>query len=233
MSPPIPSAASRYVAGRIFKFEREESDAIAAVFTSMTTNEPFVSEWLTVVSPLFEISTVVMDHARSTDLIVTGQADPSWDFSLTMEFPERLALESGRPVLVVPNAGHHPELGRNILIAWKPTREVARSTFDALSLLKDAEQVQILEVKQSSDTPLTPDTSIAAALGRHGITPILRSTVAPDSKVGDEILSRLAEERADLLVMGVYGHSRVSEYVLGGATRYIARHMTVPTLWSH
>jgi nucleotide-binding universal stress UspA family protein len=233
MSPPIPSPAGRYVAGRILKFEREESDAIAAVFTSMTTNQPFVSEWRTVVSPLFEISTVVMDHARCTDLIVTGQADPSWDFSLTMDFPERLALESGRPVLVVPNAGHHPELGRNVLIAWKPTREVARATFDALPLLKDAEQVQILEVKQSSDIPLAPGTSIAAALSHHGIRPILRSTVAPDTKVGDEILSRLAEERADLLVMGVYGHSRVREYVLGGATRHIARHMTVPTLWSH
>jgi nucleotide-binding universal stress UspA family protein len=78
-----------------------------------------------------------------------------------------------------------------------------------------------------------PDTSIAAALGRHGIKSILRNTAAPDSRVGDEILSRLAQEGADLLVMGAYGHSRVREYVLGGATRHIARHMTVPTLWSH
>jgi nucleotide-binding universal stress UspA family protein len=233
MSPPIPSPASKYVAGTVLKFEREESDAIAGVFATMTANQPFVSEWRAILSPLFEIPTIVMDHARTADLIVAGQADPSWNFSLTMDFPERLALESGRPVLVVPNAGQHREFGRNALIAWKPTREAARATFDALPLLEDAEQVHILEVTQSADTPATPDTSIAAALGRHGIKSILRNTVAPDSRVGDEILSRLAEEDADLLVMGAYGHSRVREYVLGGATRHIARHVTVPTLWSH
>jgi nucleotide-binding universal stress UspA family protein len=150
-----------------------------------------------------------------------------------MDFPERLALESGRPVLVVPNTGRHREVGRSAVIAWKPAREAARATFDALPLLKDAEQVRVLEIQQTADTPVMPDISIAAALGRHGITPILRSTVTPDSRVGDEILSRLAEEGADLLVMGAYGHSRTREYVLGGATRHIATHMTVPTLWSH
>jgi nucleotide-binding universal stress UspA family protein len=95
MTPPIPSAASRYVAGTILGLERGERDAIAAIFATMTANQPFVSEWRATVSPLFEISTVVMDHARSADLIVAGQADRSWDFSLTMDFPERLALESG------------------------------------------------------------------------------------------------------------------------------------------
>jgi len=232
-SPPIPSPAGKYVAGKILAFEKAESDAIAEVFATMTASQPFVSEWRAILSPLFEIPAVVMDHARCADLIVAGQADPSWDFSSTMDFPERLALESGRPVLVVPNVGHDRELGRNVLIAWKPTRQAARAAFDALPLLTDAERVQILEVKPSADTPLIPDTSIAAALGRHGIKPILRSTVEPDSRVGDEILLRLAEEGADLLVMGAYGHSRVREYVLGGATRHVARHMTVPTLWSH
>jgi len=233
LSPPVPVPGSKHIAGTVLQFERGESDAIGAIFSAMTANQPFVSEWRTIKAPLFEIPTVVMDHARSTDLIVAGQADPSWNFSLTMDFPERLALESGRPVLVVPNVGHHLEFGRNVLIAWKPTREAARAAFDALPMLKDAQRVQVLEVKQSADTPLMPNTSIAAALGRHGIKPILRSAEKPDSKVGDEILSCLAEEGADLLVMGAYGHSRVREYVLGGATRHIARHMTVPTLWSH
>ena len=233
MSAPIRSPARRYVTERLLEFESAEREAIAAVFTTMTANQPFVSEWRAVVSPLFEIPSVVMAQARSTDLIVAGQADPSWDFWKTLDFPERLALESGRPVLVVPNAGQYPELGRKALIAWKSTREAARATFDALPLFKEAEQVQILEVKQSADARLTPDTLIAAAIGRHGIKPVLRGTVQPDSRVGDEILSRIAEEGADLLVMGAYGHSRVREYVLGGATKHIAQHMTVPTLWSH
>jgi nucleotide-binding universal stress UspA family protein len=230
LAPPVPLPGSKYVAGAVHAFERSESDAIGAVFSEMTADQPFVSEWRPFMAPLFDIPMLVMEHARCADLIIAGQSDPTWDFSLMLDFPERLALESGRPVLVVPHAGHYRELGRNVVIAWKSVREAARAAFDALPLLKDAEQVYILEVKQSA---ATPDTSIAAALARHGIKPFLRSTVEPDSRVGEEIRSLLADEGADLLVMGAYGHSRVREYVLGGATRHIARNMTVPTLWSH
>ena len=80
---------------------------------------------------------------------------------------------------------------------------------------------------------LAPDTSIAAALARHGIKPSVRTSVAADISIGDEILSRLADLGADLLVMGAYGHSRMREMVFGGVTRHITRHMTVPTLLSH
>jgi nucleotide-binding universal stress UspA family protein len=104
-----------------------------------------------------------------------------------------------------------------------------------MPLLKNAEKVQVLEIREKPEdgNASLPDTSIAAALGHHGIKPIMRSSYAPDISAGDEILSRLADEGADLLVMGAYGHSRVREFILGGVTRHIARHMTAPTLWSH
>ena len=102
-------------------------------------------------------------------------------------------------------------------------------------MLTAADNVHILEVKQRADeeTGLAPDTTIAASLARHGIKPSVRTSIAADISVGDEILSRLADLGADLLVMGAYGHSRMREMVFGGATRHIARHMTVPTLFSH
>jgi nucleotide-binding universal stress UspA family protein len=59
------------------------------------------------------------------------------------------------------------------------------------------------------------------------------STVAVDIAVGDVLLSRAADLGADLIVMGAYGHSRVREMMLGGATRSILQHMTVPVLMSH
>jgi nucleotide-binding universal stress UspA family protein len=152
-----------------------------------------------------------------------------------MDFPERLALESGRPVVVVPYIGRYPNIGRNIVIAWKAARESARAVFDALPLLSAAQAVQILEVKERDDTrpALTADTSIAVALSRHGIRSTVRSTVAGDIGIGDEILSRLSDLGADLLVMGAYGHSRMREMIFGGATRHIFRHMTVPVLFAH
>lgn len=232
-APPIPVPGSGQVIGMALGAECKESEEIGAIFSRMTADQPFVAEWRTVEVFGFDLGTVVMDQARCADLIVAGQADPDWDFSPVLDFPERLAIESGRPVLVVPHAGRYREIGRNAVIAWKPAREAARAVFDALPLLKSAQNVQILEVNQSPTHGAMPDTSIAAALGRHGIKPTQRSTVAADISAGDEILSRLADAGADLLVMGAYGHSRMRELILGGVTRHISRHMTAPTLWSH
>jgi nucleotide-binding universal stress UspA family protein len=175
-----------------------------------------------------------MEQGRAADLIIAGQTDPDWDASRLLDFPERLALEAGRPVLIIPYAGRYPRIGRNVVIAWKAGRESARAVFDALPLLQGAENVYILEIKGRSDeNSLSPDTSIAASLARHGIKSTIRASVAPDISVGDEILSRLSDLDADLLVMGAYGHSRMREWVFGGTTRHIFRHMTVPTLFSH
>jgi nucleotide-binding universal stress UspA family protein len=232
---PIPVPYASGVIGGLAAAEHQATEEIAEVFKRMTANRPFVAEWRALKVPHTDLASVVMDHGRAADLIVAGQTDPNWDLSPLMDFPERLALESGRPVLVVPYVGRYPEVGRNVVIAWKPGRESARAVFDALPLLKNAGTVQILEVKERADaeSTLAPDTSIAASLARYGIKPTIRTTIAADIGVGDEILSRLADEGADLLVMGAYGHSRFREVLFGGVTRHIARHMTVPTLFSH
>jgi nucleotide-binding universal stress UspA family protein len=137
-------------------------------------------------------------------------------------------------VLVVPYVGRYPAIGRNVVITWKPVRESARAAFDALPILKQAEQVQILEIDEGARrNGASADSTIAVALARHGINPAMRTSVASDIGVGDEILSRLTDMSADLLVMGAYGHSRMRELVFGSVTRHIARHMTVPTFFSH
>jgi nucleotide-binding universal stress UspA family protein len=234
-APPINMPYSGQVLGAMVATERKDTEEISAIFQRMTKGQPFVAEWRAIKVPHVDLAAVVMDHGRAADLIVAGQTDPDWDLSPILDFPERLALESGRPVLVIPYVGRYPKVGSNAVIAWKPGREASRAVFDALPLLEAAEKVQILEVRAKGEEPsgLAPDTSIAAALGRHGIKPTVRSTVAADISIGDEILSRLADMGADLLVMGAYGHSRMREMVFGGATRHITRHMTVPTLLSH
>jgi nucleotide-binding universal stress UspA family protein len=235
-APPVSLPYGSKVLGAVVASERKATEAIAETFARLTANRPFVAEWRALKVPHVDLAPIVMDHGRAADLIIAGQTDPDWDLSPLLDFPERLALESGRPVLVVPYAGRFPEIGRNVVIAWKASRESSRAAFDALPILKAAQQVHILEVKQRGDAPggdLAPDTTIAASLGRHGIKANIRNSVATDLSVGDEILSRLSDLDADLLVMGAYGHSRMRELVFGGATRHIARHMTVPTLFSH
>ena len=234
-APPIAVPFASRVLGGIVATERKDSEEIEAIFARMTANRPFVAEWRARKIPHVDLAGIVLAHGRSADLIVAGQTDTEWDLSPLMDFPERLALESGRPVLVVPYVGRYAVVGNNVTIAWKNTRESARATFDALPILTRAKSVQILEITErgGESAAASPDTSIAAALARHGIKPVLRSSVAGEISVGDEILSRLADDGADLLVMGAYGHSRMREMVFGGATRHIARHMTAPTLFSH
>jgi nucleotide-binding universal stress UspA family protein len=230
---PIPMASSAL--GSIVAAERRNSEVIADTFKHMTSGKPFVAEWQLQKLTHVDLASVVMERGRGADLIVAGQTDPDWDLSPLMDFPERLAMESGRPVLVIPYAGRYPTVGRRVVIAWKNSRESARAVFDALPLLREAEVVHILEIKERAEdaTGLAPDTSIAAALGRHAIKAEVRTSIASDISVGDEILSRAFDLDADLLVMGAYGHARLRELVFGGATRHIAKHMTLPTLFSH
>jgi nucleotide-binding universal stress UspA family protein len=78
-----------------------------------------------------------------------------------------------------------------------------------------------------------PGVEIAATLARHGVKCETSSTVSSDLDIGDVLLSGLADDGTDLLVMGAWGHSRIRELVFGGATRHILEHMTVPVLMSH
>jgi nucleotide-binding universal stress UspA family protein len=230
---PIPMASSALAP--VVAAACRNSEAVADTFQRMTSGKPYVAEWQLQTFPHVDLASVVVERARAADLIVAGQTDPDWDQSPLMDFPERLALESGRPVLVIPYVGHYPTVGRRVVVAWKSSREAARAVFDALPLLREAEAVHVLQIKERAEagTALVPDTLIAAALGRHGIKAEVRTSIVADISVGDEMLSRSADLDADLLVMGAYGHSRLREMIFGGATRDIARHMTLPTFFSH
>lgn len=224
------------IVGSIVGAARQESEQIKAVFDRMTANQPFVPEWVSIKAMGADIAELVMERGRAADLIITSQADGDWEMTPILDFPERLAVESGRPVLVVPNAGNFDSIGRSVMVAWSGSRESARAAFDALPILMKAESVRVLGVAEPSphgEAGWLPDTAITASLVRHGVKATAMQAAAGNHSVCDEILARIADVDGDLLVMGAYGHSRFSELVFGGVTRHMARHMTVPTLFSH
>jgi nucleotide-binding universal stress UspA family protein len=235
LTPPIPLPVGGNVIGRIKAHLREETDQIAAAFKDATVARPAAAEWRCITSERRDAALVVLEQGRAVDLIVASQSDPQWELSDVLDFPERLAIESGRPVLVVPNEATVPELPRRILVGWKPCREAARAVFDALPLLKAAEEVEVLtfDSGQPALEGQLPDTEIAAALARHGVDVVLASRQASDAAVGQELLRRASEMRADLLILGAYGHSRLRELAFGGVTRHVLREMTLPVLFSH
>jgi nucleotide-binding universal stress UspA family protein len=174
-------------------------------------------------------------HGRCSDLIVVGQTDRSRvPDGLAFDFPQQVLLRASPPLLVVPRAGAFESVGREVLVAWKGTREAANALRNALPLLRVAERVSLVEVGEVRDRPGSDDSLAPAAawLRSHGIA--CQSHRETDLVgVGNQLLSRAAELGADLIVCGGYGHSRLREWVLGGVTRHLLEHMTLPVLFSH
>jgi nucleotide-binding universal stress UspA family protein len=170
--------------------------------------------------------------ARYADLVIAGQPEPGDPFAT--DFAGELVLSAGRPVLFVPYAGSFAAAGKRILVAWNASREAARAVSDALPLLQRADAVELVAFDpRSGDHGDTPAADVALYLARHGVKASAARQSAPGVEIGAQILSRAADTSADLIVMGGYGHSRLRELVLGGATRSMLEAMTVPVLMSH
>jgi nucleotide-binding universal stress UspA family protein len=176
---------------------------------------------------------VIAMHARYADLTVVGQTDPNAGAN---DVAETVVLDSGRPTLIVPYAGRFERIGERVLVAWNASREAARAVSDSLPLLARAKSVTVMAVNPKSGPSAhgdVPGADISLFLARHGIKTEATQVFADDIDVGDMLLSRAADLGSDLLVMGAYGRSRLTELVLGGATRQILSEMTVPVLMSH
>jgi nucleotide-binding universal stress UspA family protein len=184
---------------------------------------------------LGEPERVLCVHARYADLLIIGQPDPEQK-GMAWSTSEHVVLDAGRPVLVIPYTGECSTFAKRVLVAWNASREATRALTDALPLLQTANQVDVVTVNaqpEQSGHGEQPGADIALFLARHGVRANVHPTYGEDIAVGEWLLSRAADLGSDLIVMGAYGHSRVREMVLGGATRTLLRSMTVPVLMSH
>ena len=149
---------------------------------------------------------------------------------------EAALFSSGRPVMIVPyiqKAGL--KLG-HVLCCWDGGAAAARAINDALPFLRKAETVEIVVVvNERARYPKRAihGAEIAGHLEHHGIKAEVKTISESQIDVTDSILSYAADCSADMIVMGGYGHSRLREFVLGGATRGILSTMTVPVFMSH
>jgi len=189
------------------------------------------AEWR---ASLEDAAAVVPLHARYVDLIVIGQPDPEQPDGVEANFTHRVVLAAGRPVLVIPYAGQFDFIGKHVLLAWNASREAARAATDSLPLLRAADKVTVVCVNPKA--PLhgqQPGADIALYLARHGVRSEVSNLQGSDIDAGNQLLSYAADLSVDLIVMGAYGHSRLSELVLGGVTRTLFGSMTVPVLMTH
>ena len=139
---------------------------------------------------------------------------------------------AGGRVLVIPRAGEVGRLGGRVVIAWKSTSGAVRAIRGALPFLKEAEKVEILTVGDKGGVSV-PAAEVAGFLARHRVKAEVHSESDGEGQIGKAILAHGRAFGADLLVMWAYGHSRLRELILGGATRHVMTHMTTPVLMSH
>ena len=171
--------------------------------------------------------------ARRFDLSIVKQAEPNVDAGEDLIIEAGL-FQSGRPAIVVPYI-HTAGLALDrVLLTWDGSRTAARAIGDAMSILARAATVEVVIVAtERAERDKITGADLGRHLARHGLKVEVKRIVASDIDVANTILSYAADSSADLIVMGGYGHSRLREFVLGGATRAILQSMTVPVLMSH
>lgn len=181
---------------------------------------------------LQEVSGHIAIKARSRDLCIIPLGGR---FEGQQEVARSVIFGSGRPVLVFSDTTPDQTMALGVVVvAWDGSRTAARAMADAMPVLKLAKSVRVLTV--GGDKP-----SVDAGLGKeavrhlslHGVEATADIIEGQGAKIGKVIDGYLADKAADLLVMGAYGHSRLQEFVLGGATQHMLTQPKVAVLMSH
>ena len=198
-----------------------------------TATADFGSERATFACGLQLPDPAVAAASRAADLIVAGGAPHKHRDAYRDCAPAELAITSGRPVLVAPPAPK-PLSARQVVLAWKDTREARRAMTDAMPFLEAADRVVVLAVCPPSEAEAARQQidDVARALTRRGVTAEAKLVehTHPD---GFQILRQASLEGADLIVCGAYGHSRLGEWVFGGVTSDLLSQEDVYLLFSH
>jgi nucleotide-binding universal stress UspA family protein len=180
-----------------------------------------------------EIPQRLVDEARFHDIAIVALKDTDGP---GQEAAEQLIFESGRPVLLLPNSGERelsPMLD-SVAIAWDFSRPATRAVADAMPFIRRARQVRIVTVvDDKAFKTASTATDLARYLARHGVTATLDEIKGGGHAIGDVLRSYVGERGIDLLVMGGYGHSRMREFILGGATKNVLLDPPTWTLISH
>lgn len=173
----------------------------------------------------------VLSQARAADLVVLARQGPSDPAQGNMALsPGALVMDLGRPILVVP-PGVESLSAKRVVIAWKNTREARRAVWDALPLLMRAELVAVASIGDGAENQGAND--VCQYLIEHGVSARAVLRLGENKYPIDELAELVAQDGADLIVAGAYGHSRTREWIFGGLTNDLLKSTPVSCLMSH
>ncbi len=170
-------------------------------------------------------------RGRVSDLCVLSLAPDGTEPRLNIE---DWIFGAGRPCLLLPESSTQTFSLENVLICWDFSRSAARTVSDALPLLHNAKHVRIAIFKGEKDIPVDDaQTPLLDFLSSHGVTSEADEVRIGDRTIGRAILEHASATNANLIMMGAFGHSRLQEFLLGGATKEVLDKSTIPLLMSH
>ena len=177
----------------------------------------------------------IIAHARLSDLTVIAQhQSKELGIGFANNFAKTMILKLGRPVLIQPLLAKARADISNIVIAWDGGREATRAIVDAMPFLVKAKKIHLLSINEKADKDYEfPDIDIAAYLAKHDINVEIEISDITDMSPSELLLLRAARNEADLIVMGAYGHHRITELILGGMTHDILKKTNLPVLMSY
>ncbi|MCX8506897.1 MAG: universal stress protein [Alphaproteobacteria bacterium] len=177
---------------------------------------------------------ILASEGRVYDLIVMAKPDPEQAIDTDIILEAGL-FETGRPVLIVPvetKIPPRPIIFRTVLIAWNGSPETARTIGLSMPLLSRADKIYI----HSSAAGFVPGPSgeeLAEYFAAHGFKTEISHDHDSSIPAGEAHLARAKAVNADVIIKGAYTHSRLRNFVFGGATRHIIAHTSLPVLLAH
>jgi nucleotide-binding universal stress UspA family protein len=209
---------------------RNNARELLAAFDASAEKAGILHETILEKCITLEVPDLLVEYARLRDLTILSVPE-----SFDQWFAEAIIFGSGKPTLILPeNPRPRPfELG-TVAVAWDFSRAAARAISDALPLLEAAKKVRVVTVtrEKALDTKHSAE-EIAKNLARHGVDVVLDEVDAKGRAIGTVLESYTESHEVDVLVMGAYGHSRLREFVLGGATKSLLSKPPLPILFSH
>lgn len=206
----------------VLDFERQQESANKARLQQRLAVEDVSWDWADTVGVMEQ---AIEENAALADLIVVNRRIDDFPLPDMRHVASQLVVESGVPVLAVPQDATGFVAGR-ALVAWDGSHEAVSALTAAIPLLELAGSVTILEVDDGSVQ--TPAEEAAAYLSRHGLRAEIVRSGHGHASASDVIMAKAESGRFDYLVMGGFGHSRFVEACLGGVTRKMLTSSPIP-----
>lgn len=180
-------------------------------------------------SGIEEVIPFIGRRSRVNDLTIITQDNPN---STGKNIVDDVVVSAAGAVLVVPHLAIGETIGEAVTVAWNDSPESARAVRAALPFLKKAKSVDVIIISKSEEDQFK-GSDVGRYLSEHGIEITLKIVANSTIDVANVILNNVFEKGHDLIVMGAFSHMRLREAILGGTTRNIFAHMTVPVIFSH